>query len=55
MSEETDKFVQEMLKKAKEKGAAEPQTRTQGVDRKAVEELTGEVLGWKLEKKKKKE
>ena len=55
MTEETDKFVEEMLKKAKEKGAAKPQTRTEGVDREEVEELTGEVLGWKLEKKKKKE
>ncbi len=55
MSEETDKFVQEMLKKAKEKKETKPQTRTEGVDREAVEELTGDVLGWKLEKKKKQE
>ncbi len=53
MTEETDKFVEEMLKSAAKKKETKAQTRTEGVDREKVEELTGEVLGWKLEKKKK--
>ena len=55
MSEENQKFIEQMLKQAKEKKQTQPQTRTEGVDREKVEELTGEVLGWKLEKKKKQE
>ncbi len=51
MSEETDKFVQEMLKKAKENKETKPQTRTEGVDRQAIEEMTEELLGFKKKKR----
>ena len=50
MTEETDKFVQEMLKKANEKKETKPQKRTEGVDREKVEEMTEELLGWKKKK-----
>ncbi|MBR9691480.1 hypothetical protein GOV06_01715 [Candidatus Woesearchaeota archaeon] len=51
MTEETDKFVAEMLKRAKEKKETEARTRTHGVDREKVEEMTEELLGFKKKKK----
>ena len=51
MTEETDKFVDEMLKSVeKKKKETKPQTRTEGVDRDKVEEMTEELLGWKKKK-----
>lgn len=49
MAEHSD-FVEEMLKKAKEKKETKPQTRTQGVNREEVEEMAENL--WKLKKKK---
>ena len=51
MTEETDKFVEEMLKKAKEKKETKPQTRTEGVDHKQIEEMTDAIQGFKKKKK----
>ncbi|MEE9525026.1 MAG: hypothetical protein V3V78_00275 [Candidatus Woesearchaeota archaeon] len=51
MTEESDKFVQEMLKKVNEKKETEARTRTHGVDHSEVEDITAEVLGWKKKKK----
>ena len=50
MSEENQKFVEEMLKKVSEKKETKAQTRTQGVDRDAVEEMTEQLLGFKKKK-----
>lgn len=43
MSEETNKFVQDMLKKADEKKKTEPQTRFEGVKKEEVEKLTENI------------
>jgi len=50
MAEETDKFVQEMLRKAKEKKETVPQTRTEGVNREEVENIVDELHGLKKKK-----
>jgi hypothetical protein len=50
MTEETDKFVQEMLKKANEKKETKAQKRTEGVNKEEVEDMTAEILGWKKKK-----
>jgi len=50
MSEENDRFVEEMLKKVKEKKETKPQTRTQGVNKEEVEDLVKNV--WEIRKKK---
>ena len=50
MTDDNQKFVEEMLKRSKEKGAAKPQTRTEGVDREEVEDLTAEIMGFKKKK-----
>ena len=50
MTEDTDKFVQEMLKKAKEKKETLPQTRTEGVDHQEVENIVDELQGLKKKK-----
>ncbi len=52
MTEETDKFVEEMLKSAAKKKETKAQTRTEGVDRKAIEEMTEELQGFTKKKKK---
>ena len=44
MSEETSAFVEEMLKKTKEKKETKPQTRTQGVDKKEIEKMTEKLI-----------
>lgn len=43
MSQETDKFVQEMLKKSQEKKEVKPQTRYEGVDKEEVARLTENI------------
>jgi len=50
MTEETDKFVQEMLKKAKDNKETKPQTRTEGVNREEVESIVDELHGLKKKK-----
>jgi polyhydroxyalkanoate synthesis regulator phasin len=40
MSEENSKFVEEMLKRAKEKKETKAQTRTEGVDKEEIEKMT---------------
>ena len=45
-----ENFVDEMLKRAKDKKQTKPQTRTEGVDREKIEEMTGEILGFKKKK-----
>lgn len=45
-----DKFVEDMLKKAKEKREVKPQSRWEGVDRTEVEEMTAKILGFKRKK-----
>ncbi|MBW2966061.1 hypothetical protein KY342_03080 [Candidatus Woesearchaeota archaeon] len=50
MTDENDKFVEEMLKKINEKKETKAQSRTEGVDRDKVEEMTEELLGWKKKK-----
>ncbi len=52
MSEENDKFVEEMLKSAKKKKETKAQKRYDGKDQEEVEEKTKEILGWKEKKKK---
>ena len=51
MTEETDKFVEEMLKSAEKKKETKAQTRTEGVDHKQIEEMTEEIQGFKKKKK----
>jgi len=48
--DENQKFVEEMLKRAKEKKETKAQTRTEGVDREEAEEITAKVLGFKRKK-----
>ncbi|MBW2977877.1 hypothetical protein KY331_03455 [Candidatus Woesearchaeota archaeon] len=50
MTEETDKFVEEMLEKVKNKKETKPQTRTQGVDKEEVANMAENL--WKIRKKK---
>ena len=50
MAEEHEKFVEEMLKRTKEKKETKPQTRTEGVNREEVEGIAENL--WKLKKKK---
>ena len=45
-----DKFVEDMLKKAKEKREVKPQSRWEGVNRTEVEEITAKILGVKRRK-----
>ena len=47
MTDENQKFVEEMLKRAKDKKETEPQTRHEGVDYKEAEEITAKILGFK--------
>jgi hypothetical protein len=49
--DENQRFVEEMLKRAKEKKETEAKTRTDGVDRKEIEEMAENVLGMKKKKK----
>jgi len=50
MAEEHERFVEEMLKKVKEKKETKAQTRTEGVDKEEVEDMAENL--WKLRKKK---
>ncbi len=47
MTDTTDKFVQSMLKSAKEKKEVKPQTRTEGVDQQEIEKLVEMMQGFK--------
>ena len=53
MSEETDKFVVEMLKRTKQQQQAKPQTRYGNVDRKDIENITENLQKNTRDKKKK--
>ena len=48
--DKNQKFVEEMLKRAKEKKETPAQTRYEGVDRKEAEEITARILGFKKKK-----
>lgn len=49
--ETTQKFVENMLKQAKEKKQeTAPQSRTEGVDKEKIAEMTEQILGWKKKK-----
>ncbi|MBW2996613.1 hypothetical protein KY332_04930 [Candidatus Woesearchaeota archaeon] len=52
MTDENEKFVEEMLKSAEKKKETKPQKRTEGVDKEEVEDMTAEILGWKKKKEK---
>ena len=47
MASQNDKWVQDMLEKAKEKKNVVPQTRTEGVDRAKIQEMTENLMGFK--------
>ena len=44
MSEENSKFVEEMLKRAKEKKETKAQTRTEGVDKEETKKMVEKLL-----------
>ena len=50
MADENQRFIEEMLKKAKENKETKPQTRTEGVDHKEIEDMTDEIQGFKKKK-----
>jgi hypothetical protein len=51
MSEITNKFVENMLKSAKDKKKVEPQTRTEGVNRDDMDQIMKDIRE-KIQKKK---
>jgi len=51
MTEENDKFVEEMLKRAKKNKETKAQKRFDVTDQKEIEEKTKEIMGWKEKKK----
>jgi hypothetical protein len=54
MANETDNFVQSMLKQAKEKQAVKPQSRCEGVQQNEIEQLTKNIQQTLQQQKKKK-
>lgn len=50
MTKENDKFVENMLKKAKEKKETKPHKRFSDNNQEDIEEKTKEILGWKEKK-----
>jgi len=48
--DENQKFVEEMLKRSKEKKETKPQTRHDDVSYKEAEEITAKILGFKKKK-----
>jgi len=47
MTDDTQKFVEEMLKKAQEKKETKAQSRTEGVDKQEVEDIVDSLMGKK--------
>lgn len=51
LMKEHEKFIEEMLKKAKEKKKTKSQSRTENVDKDKIKKMTEDILGFKKKNK----